>query len=72
MTLRLALLQVFGALCQLQRELISILLCSVLPIELARDILDTLKDGGSGGEKGTTMCTHSLAFIDCRLISKSF
>ncbi|XP_030841299.1 NCK-interacting protein with SH3 domain [Strongylocentrotus purpuratus] len=38
-SLRLLLLKVFGALCNLDRDALSSLLCSVLPVELARDMM---------------------------------
>ena len=36
--IRLLLLKVFGALCGLDHAIVSVLLSSVLPLELARDI----------------------------------
>ena len=41
--IRLLLLKVFGALCELDHLIISILLASLLPMELARDIRDDLE-----------------------------
>ena len=38
MSLRLLLLKVFGAMCSLDASLISTLLNSILPMELARDL----------------------------------
>ncbi|XP_019618465.1 PREDICTED: NCK-interacting protein with SH3 domain-like [Branchiostoma belcheri] len=41
--IRLALLQVFAGLCGLEREVISCLVCSILPMELARDMQDSVE-----------------------------
>ncbi|CAH1265549.1 NCKIPSD [Branchiostoma lanceolatum] len=41
--IRLALLQVFAGLCGLEREVISSLVCSILPMELARDMQDSVE-----------------------------
>lgn len=42
--LRVALLHVFGCCCQLGKEFISALLCSVLPTELAQDLMQDQND----------------------------
>jgi len=41
-SIRLLLLQAFGALCSLEERVVSELLNSVLPLELARDIQNDL------------------------------
>lgn len=43
-TLRQPLVQIFGCLCGLQKEMLSQLLCSVLPTELSIDILNRKND----------------------------
>lgn len=49
-SLRLLLLKVFGAMCSLDAALISTLLNSILPMELARDLqTDTQGEGVSNG-----------------------
>ena len=45
-TLRQPLVEIFGCICGLQKEMLSQLLCSVLPTELAIDIMNR-KDGKS-------------------------
>ena len=50
----------FGALCNLQKELISLLLYSVLPTELAREIVDTLKDGSRSKGKGDSVTLQEI------------
>ena len=42
--LRVALLHVFGCCCQLGEEFVSALLCSVLPTELAQDLMQDQSD----------------------------
>ena len=42
-SIRLTLLQIFGAVCGLDAQFISHLLCTVLPVELSRDILSETK-----------------------------
>ena len=42
--LRIALLHVFGCCCQLGEEFVSTLLCSVLPTELAQDLMQDQSD----------------------------
>ena len=49
--IRLLMLQVFGVLCGMDREIISIFLSSILPNELGRDINNRLT--------GTYVCTYS-------------
>lgn len=39
-TLRQQLVEIFGCICGLEKELLSQLLCSVLPTELAIDIMN--------------------------------
>ena len=46
--IRMLLLQTFGALCGLDAVVISELLCSILPLELARDMQDD-----TGGKNGS-------------------
>ena len=60
LSLRMDLLKVFGALCNLQKELISLLLYSVLPTELAREIVDTLKDGSRSKGKGDSVTLQEI------------
>ena len=50
MPIRLLLLKVFGVLCGLDSTVIGVLLTSVLPNELGRDIQQGLKGG-----RGTTI-----------------
>lgn len=47
MSLRLLLLKVFGAMCSLSSALISTLLNSILPMELARDLQTDTQGGES-------------------------
>ena len=47
--IRLLLLKVFGVLCGLDRTIIGILLASVLPNELGRDIQQDMKGGRGSG-----------------------
>ena len=42
-SLRMLLLQLFGLLCELEIEVVSVLLNSVLPNELGRDIHDNME-----------------------------
>lgn len=42
-SLRMLLLQLFGLLCELEIEVVSVLLNSVLPNELGRDIHDNIE-----------------------------
>ena len=42
--LRIALLHVFGCFCQLGADFVSTLLCSVLPTELAQDLMQDQSD----------------------------
>ena len=59
MSLRLLLLKVFGAMCGLEAPLISTLLNSILPMELARD----LQTDTQGENPVAEVCTyHSIAF----------
>ena len=50
--IRLLMLQVFGVLCGLDREIISVLLSSILPNELGRDINNHLTGQGEGKREG--------------------
>ena len=40
-TLRAIMLQIFAALCTMSQSFITTLLCSVLPLELVRDLMST-------------------------------
>ena len=53
--IRLLLLKVFGVLCGLDRTVIGILLASVLPNELGRDIQQDMK--------GVRMCLHVCMYV---------
>ena len=46
--IRLLMLQIFGVLCGLDKAIVSILLSSILPNELGRDIQDNLTGWGHG------------------------
>ena len=51
MSLRLLLLKCFGAMCSLDAAIISTLVSSVLPVELARDMQTDTQ-----GERGAAFC----------------
>ena len=60
--IRLLMLQVFGVLCGMDREIISIFLSSILPNELGRDINNRLT--------GTYVCTYSCNPLSLASISQ--
>lgn len=56
MSLRLLLLKVFGAMCSLDSALISTLLNSILPMELARDLQTDTQ-----GEEASSITSFTLS-----------
>lgn len=63
-SLRLLLLKCFGAMCSLDAAIISTLVSSVLPVELARDMqTDTQGEAGVGHSLPLGDCSHYLPGI---------